>query len=240
MFVLSSKKKLAFIALTFCLLIPTTSSAMHIAEGFLPAKWCLFWYVLMLPFLGIGLYQIKKKVQTSPKTKMILSVAGGLCFLLSALKIPSITGSCSHMTGAGLGTILFGPYIMSVIGTIVLIFQALLLAHGGLTTLGANSFSMSIAGPIIGYLAFRLLRYSKLPQLVAVFISAFLTDIFTYILTASQLALAFQNKAGFLSSWIKFMTLFAYTQLPLAIIEGLITVAVFKFINSQNNMLDNL
>jgi cobalt/nickel transport system permease protein len=31
---------------------------------------------------------------------------------------------------------------MSVLGGLVLLFQALLLAHGGLTTLGANAFSM--------------------------------------------------------------------------------------------------
>ena len=65
-------------------------------------------------------------------------------FVLSALKIPSLTGSCSHPTGVGLGAILFGPSVMSVLGTIILLFQSLLLAHGGLTTLGANAFSMAI------------------------------------------------------------------------------------------------
>ena len=67
--------------------------------------------------------------------------------MLSALKIPSVTGSCSHPTGTGLGAVLFGPGVMTVLGTIVLLFQALLLAHGGLTTLGANVFSMAIVGP---------------------------------------------------------------------------------------------
>lgn len=53
------------------------------------------------------------------------------------------------MTGTGLGAILFGPASVSVLGVIVLLFQALLLAHGGLTTLGANTFSMAIAGPVV-------------------------------------------------------------------------------------------
>ena len=70
-------------------------------------------------------------------------------FVLSALKIPSVTGSCSHPTGTGLSASLFGPSVTAVLGTIVLLFQALLLAHGGLTTLGANVFSMAIAGPFI-------------------------------------------------------------------------------------------
>jgi hypothetical protein len=47
---------------------------------------------------------------------------------------------------------------MALLGTVVLLFQALLLAHGGLTTLGANAFSMAIVGPWAGYGAYRLTR----------------------------------------------------------------------------------
>ena len=52
------------------------------------------------------------------------------------------------MTGTGLAAILFGPAYAAVLGLIVLVFRAVLLAHGGLTTLGANTFSMAIAGPL--------------------------------------------------------------------------------------------
>ena len=55
------------------------------------------------------------------------------------------------MTGTGLGAILFGPSAVSILGLIVLLFQAILLAHGGLTTIGANTFSMAIAGPFVSY-----------------------------------------------------------------------------------------
>ena len=72
--------------------------------------------------------------------KMLIAVVGAFAFVLSALKIPSVTGSSSHPTGVGLAAILFGPAITSVLGLIVLIFQAILLAHGGITTLGANVF----------------------------------------------------------------------------------------------------
>ena len=63
---------------------------------------------------------------------MLLAFAGAFIFVLSALKLPSVTGSCSHPTGTGLGAILFGPLPMAVMGCIALLFQALLLAHGGL------------------------------------------------------------------------------------------------------------
>ncbi|MFO6285397.1 energy-coupling factor ABC transporter permease, partial [Pseudomonas aeruginosa] len=60
---------------------------------------------------------------------------------------PSVTGSGSHPTVAGLAVSLFGPGVVAVLGAIVLLFQALLLAHGGLSTLGANGVSMAENGP---------------------------------------------------------------------------------------------
>jgi cobalt/nickel transport system permease protein len=64
----------------------------------------------------------------------LLAVSGAFIFVLSSLKMPSVTGSCSHPTGTGMGAILFGPWMTSVLSIIVLIYQAIFLAHGGLTT----------------------------------------------------------------------------------------------------------
>jgi cobalt/nickel transport system permease protein len=41
--------------------------------------------------------------------------------------------------------------LLLVISIIVRVYQALFLAHDGLTTLGANVFSMGICGPLLGY-----------------------------------------------------------------------------------------
>src|SRR5690554_495041 len=128
-----------------------TAHAMHIAEGFLPLKWAIIWWVVFLPFLIGGIYKLRKVIEEHPEAKMVLGISAAFVFVLSALKLPSVTGSTSHPTGMGLGTALFGPIVMSVIGFIVLLFQALLLAHGGLTTLGANGFAMAVAGPFTAY-----------------------------------------------------------------------------------------
>jgi cobalt/nickel transport system permease protein len=112
-------------------------------EGYLPMSHALGWSVVSSPFVIHGIRSLQKKLRENPETKIILGVAGAFTFVLSALKLPSVTGSCSHATGTGLGAVLFGPTSMSVLGMVVLLFQSLLLAHGGLTTLGANTFSMA-------------------------------------------------------------------------------------------------
>lgn len=229
-----NKKFFAFLFLLI-LFIPKNIFAMHIMEGFLPPQWCITWFALAIPFIAIGLYQIGKKVKGNSKIKILLGVAGAFAFVLSALKIPSVTGSCSHPTGVGLGTILFGPFVMSVLGCIVLIFQAILLAHGGLTTLGANTVSMAIVGPLVSYGIYKLFDSFKSPKWLSVFLCAFLGDLLTYVTTSFQLAIAFPSETGgFMASLVKFMSIFAFTQIPLAVSEGILTVIIFNVIFKYN------
>jgi len=226
-------KKLSFILIVFCIILvmPKTAHAMHIMEGFLPIKWALIWTVASLPFLIWGVISITKQLSTNPQLKLLLGLSGAFTFVLSALKIPSVTGSSSHPTGVGLGAVLFGPLAMSVIGCIVLLFQALFLAHGGITTLGANTFSMSIVGPCVAYGIFKLSKKMRLSNGIAIFLAAFFGDIMTYVTTSLQLALAFPAETGGLAaSAVKFLSIFAITQIPLAISEGLLTVIIFNFL----------
>jgi cobalt/nickel transport system permease protein len=114
---------------------------------------------------------------------------------------------------------------------IVLIYQAIFLAHGGLTTLGANTFSMGIAGPIVGYLIYKVAMKSRLNLYLAVFLAAMLADWATYVVTSIQLALAFPAASGgVLASFEAFAAVFAITQVPLAIVEGVVTALMFKYI----------
>ncbi|HCW53954.1 MAG TPA: cobalamin biosynthesis protein CbiM [Clostridium sp.] len=226
---MNSKKKIMKIAIVFALIFGITpaANAMHIMEGYLPPKYCIAWGVISLPFLIAGFLSIKKTLSENRKSITILAMAGAFIFVISSLKIPSVTGSCSHMTGTGLGAILFGPFVVSILGIIVLIFQAILLAHGGLTTLGANTFSMAIAGPILSFAIYKLCTKLKVNRKLGVFLAAALGDLFTYCVTSFQLALAYPSAdGGVLASAVKFLGVFAPTQLPLAIIEGILTVVI--------------
>ncbi|HBP65837.1 MAG TPA: cobalamin biosynthesis protein CbiM [Desulfosporosinus sp.] len=220
-------------AIFVTIFFPNNAYAMHIMEGFLPYNWAAFWWMAMIPFVIAGVRSIKKTVTLHPSLKMLLGMAGAFAFVLSALKIPSVTGSSSHPTGVGLGTILFGPTAMTVLGMIVLIFQALLLAHGGITTLGANTFSMGIVGPFVSYGLYKGTKKIGAPLWLSVFLAATLGDLMTYVTTALQMGLAFPS-AGVVASTLKFMSIFAFTQIPLAISEGILTVMVINVLSSYS------
>lgn len=83
---------------------------MHIAQGYLPLVHCAFWGAVCLPFVIDS-----ARALTRPEVRerrFELAAAGGLPLLLSALKIPSVAGSCSHPTGVALSAILFGSRVV--------------------------------------------------------------------------------------------------------------------------------
>lgn len=223
------KLLLAASLLLAVLTLPSLAWAMHIMEGFLPPGHALFWLAAALPFVGLGMVKIKHVLQDHPERKLFLGLATAFVFVLSALKMPSVTGSSSHATGIGLAAILFGPSVASVIAGIVLVFQAMLLAHGGLTTWGANTFSMGVAGGAAAYLIYRGGKSWGMPEKVTVFLAAAMGDLITYMVTATQLAVAFPDSTGgVMASFGKFAGVFALTQIPLAVSEGLLSVVVYN------------
>ena len=206
---------------------------MHIMEGFLPPLWCAFWFLLCIPFWVWGAMRLRKLFRENPELKLTVAISGAFMFVLSSLKLPSVAGSSSHPTGTGLAVVLSGPGITTILATIVLVFQALLLAHGGITTLGANVFSMGVAGPFLAYAVFKVMHKAGVNNNATVFVTAFLADIVTYVVTALQLALAYPGEEGFLSSMLAFMAIFAITQIPLAIVEGILVVLFFDFLSRR-------
>jgi len=211
-------------------------------EGFLPGPWWQIWFALSIPVIVYGIYKLNRLIKENREILPLLAVAGAFIFVLSALKLPSVTGSCSHPTGTGLAAILFGPAITAVLGTIVLLYQSLFLAHGGLTTLGANVFSMGIVGPVVAYTIYKVGMKLNLNFYFVVFLAATLGDWATYVVTSVELALAFPaDPGGVMGSFKAFATIFALTQIPLAIIEGAITALIFKYIiQVRSDMLARL
>lgn len=128
---------------------------MHIAEGYLPLEQCVIWFVLSAIVVAYGIYQLKAVLNENPEYKKIFAVSGLLMIIMSFFTFPSVKGSCSHLTGNGLGGAIFGPAITSVLAAIVLILECFLLGYGGLSTLGANIFSLGVFGPLIAALIYK-------------------------------------------------------------------------------------
>jgi cobalamin biosynthesis protein CbiM/cobalt ECF transporter T component CbiQ len=205
-------------------------------EGFLPHPWWEIWFAITIPLVTYGIYRLSKIAKTHNEAKPLLALMGAFIFVVSALKLPSVFGSSSHPTGSGLAAVIFGPAVASVLSLIALVFQATLLAHGGLTTLGANVFSMGIVGPVVAYVTWIVCKKVRVPTPAGVFLAVALSDLFTYVTTSVQLALAFPA-SGFFVAFAQFATVFAVTQIPLAIAEGILAVFIFDFLSKYKGQI---
>ncbi|MDP2932402.1 MAG: energy-coupling factor ABC transporter permease [Chloroflexota bacterium] len=212
-------------------LIASPAYAMHIAEGILPANWAALWYVVAFVFVIPGTYLIRRKTRDVKGLMPLLGLTGAAIFLISVFPVPvPVTGSSSHPSGTPLGAILVGPFISTVLGAIALLIQALFLAHGGISTWGANIMSMAVVGSFVGFGAFVLFWRLQAPIFVAAFAAGLLGDWATYATTSFELASALHGTGSLWGMFGAIALAFAPTQLPLGILEGLFTGGVVSIV----------
>lgn len=201
---------------------------MHITEGYLPITHCAAWAGACALPVAWSFRRLDLGAMPQQR-RLVVAAAAGFLFALTALKLPSVAGSSSHPTGIALGTILLGPAAMPVLALLVLVFQALLLAHGGLTTLGANLFSLGVIGPMVVWLVWKAAGAMRLSEPTSVVLATMAGSTGTYVAASLQLALAFPDDAGgVLASFGRFAGIFAATQIPVAVVEAFFTLALLR------------
>ena len=216
------------LSLTLLLLaIASPAHAMHISEGILPLPWALLWCAVALPFVMLGCRELKRLSQEDLSIKPLVGLLAAVVFIISCMPIPVPTaGTCSHPCGTAIAAVLVGPSISVLISTVALLIQALVMAHGGLTTLGADIVSMGVIGSFTGYATFKGLRRLGASLGIAAFCAGVLTDWATYTATAVELASGIRGSEPFLPLFTKIVIAFVPTQLPLGLLEGAMTAGM--------------
>ncbi len=212
---------------TGLLLLANPAHAMHISEGILPLPWAVLWFAVAIPFVAIGLHNLKVLAKDDLSWKPLVGLLAAVVFVISCMPIPVPTaGTCSHPCGTGMTAILVGPFISTLIASVALLIQALFLAHGGLSTWGADIVSMGIAGSFAGYMVFKAFRTIGAGLAVSAFAAGLLSDWATYLTTSVELASGIRGESPFLPLLGKIVIAFIPTQLPLGILEGAMTAGM--------------
>lgn len=211
---------------------------MHISEGILtgPSFWATT--VAGATVMAWGVRDMKRFIKEQPERKPLLGMAGAFIFLVSLIPIPAFMGTCSHPCGTPLAGILLGPGIGAALSGLSLLLQALLFAHGGFATLGANILSLGLGGAAGGWLFFKLGRKMGLPLLAAAGLGGLMGDILTYLISGSILGghLAFfapQPQYSFAGYLAVIMAAYLPVQLPIALGEMMITGIAVRSIGRQ-------
>jgi len=204
---------------------------MHISDGLLPAGQALAWTALAAPAVVRSTRTLDDDLQPGSPARVPVVAAAAFTLALSALKLPSVTGSCSHLTGIGFGALAIGASRMPAVALAVLILQALLLAHGGVTTLGANVCSMGVAGPLAAALSGWICLRLDARRSTRAFAMGAAGSLIPYVVTSVQLALAQPGAEGVRGALVAYLGIFGLTQLPLAVVEGIVTAYAVRWLD---------
>jgi cobalt/nickel transport system permease protein len=221
-------------AAVWLVMYATPAHAMHIPEGILPFSWAAFWFAVALPFIALGLRKLNTVSADDLSFKPLIGLMAAVVFIISCMPVPVPTaGTCSHPCGTGISGILLGPFLSILVASVALLIQALFLAHGGLSTLGANIVSMGIMGSFAGYFTFRLLRAFGVNLSVSGFTAGLLADWATYLGTSLELAAGIRGDSPFFPIFTKILIAFIPTQLPLGILEGAMTAGMVMLLHRK-------
>ncbi len=204
---------------------------MHIPDGILPAQICIGGYALAG---GITWYALRHIQRTSIPAENIPKAAllAAAFFVGSSINIPIPPASVHLVLNGLLGTLL-GWYAWPAI-LIGLFLQALLLGHGGLTTLGVDAVMMGVPA-LIAYGIFNL-RHGlgcRLSETWSVGLFAFLAGMVGLALSASIFfSLVILTIPAELEATTEqtALTALLIAHVPLAFIEGSFTLLLALFL----------
>ncbi len=202
---------------------------MHIMDGILSPEWIVIWFLVAAVFILVGARKIVAKRKENPAFMSILALMGAAVFIISIWHLPvAVGGSSGHPTGTAMAAIVIGPFATVVITAIALFFQ-MFLAHGGITTIGANTVSMGIIGAFSGYALYLALRKAGASFWLSAGLAGLVGDLLTYMTTAFQLAVSLHPNA-ILSNFLLFTAEFSVIQIPISILEFAFTAATIQYI----------
>lgn len=160
---------------------------MHIPDGYLSPKTCVFFFVLMMPIW----YLASKKVETAVGVARlpILALGAAFTFVIMMFNVPVPGGSTGHMAGAVIVAVALGPWAGVVAMTLTVALQAFLFGDGGVTAIGVNAFNMAFVMSFVGYYSHRLIAAGE-PGRSRTFAAAFIAGYLA--VNAAAFATAFE------------------------------------------------
>ncbi len=130
--------------------------AMHAPDGFLEPAVAVVTAVVSLAVVARGVRLAS--TQLGDRQVPLAGLTAAFVFAAQMVNFPVASGTTGHLLGGALAAILLGPWVGSLVVTVVVVAQALLFADGGLTALGYNVLNMAIVPAFGGWALYQLFR----------------------------------------------------------------------------------
>ena len=141
------------------LIVWLVTTAMHIPDGYLSPVTSIIMFIIVLPFWGIGVRNLREKM-TSRNVPLIALVAA-FSFVIMMFNVPIPGGTTAHAVGGALAAIILGPEIATLAISIALVIQAFFFGDGGILALGANCFNMAVVLPYVSFAIYQAISKNQ-------------------------------------------------------------------------------
>jgi cobalt/nickel transport system permease protein len=173
----------------------------------------------------------QRTARETPSSSVVIAGATSLLFAATLLPLPvPVLGATSH--------ICLTPVLALVVGVrrivwptcFVLLLQAVFFAHGGLTTLGVNTLTLGLLGPLSTVGLWALLRRSGANGALALALACGLGGLSVYVADALVLSLALSDVTAPTTTFGAVLLGFAPVQVPLAVLEAVASVGIVRLL----------
>lgn len=208
---------------------------MHIPDGILNPYTCVAMYVVAFVFL---VWAWRGAKRTLPRTFVpLIAVVAAVLVVVQFFEFPVASGGSTwHVMGGTLVTIIVGPAAGVISMTLTLIFQALTLGDGGISSFGANVFNMAVIGGLSFFIVKLLLngKFTQKRLAFSLIAASWASNILTAVAVGVQIGIyPLAGEIGGLSASIPTM-LFWYG--PTGLLEAVVTSSIVISLSQINSI----
>lgn len=203
---------------------------MHLAEGVLPLPQAVGWSIAAAPVLIWSIRGEQLARQEDASSAVMASITS-LLFAATLLPLPvPVAGATSHICLTPLFALVVGVRRIVWPTFFVLLLQALFFAHGGLTTLGVNTLSLGLFGPMVSIGIWKLMQKIGADNAIGFGLACGLGGLSVYIIDAAVLAAALSDVAAPITIFVGVLVGFAPVQVPLSVLEAVVSVKIVQLL----------
>ena len=202
---------------------------MHLAEGTVPINQALAWCAVAAPVVAWSIRGEQNARRSAASSSVVMAGTTSLLFAVTLLPLPvPVLGATSHICLTPVLALIVGVRRMVWPTFFVLLLHALFFAHGGVTTLGVNTLTLGVLGPLatVGY--WGLLRRLGFGNALGLAVACCAGDLSVYVADAAVLGLALSDTASPMTTFTGVVLGFAPVQGPLAVLEAVVSVGIVR------------
>jgi len=207
---------------------------MHLAEGVLPLSHAIGWSALAAPTVFWSLRGEQQARRDTPSSSVVMAGATSLLFAGTLLPLPvPVVGATSHICLTPMLALIVGVRRIVWPTFFVLLLQAVFFAHGGLTTLGVNTLTLGLLGPLAAVGLWNLCRRVGADGAFGFGLACGIGDLAVYVADAVVLAAALSDVAAPATTFGAVLLGFAPVQVPLAVLEAVASVGIVRLLAAR-------